>query len=60
MGTNCAPLLADLSVIHMMQSLHKIIKDKEIKEAKAFNLTLFNLHFTPMTNSLSYIPPRYN
>jgi hypothetical protein len=40
MGTNCAPLLADL-FLHSYESefLQKLVKDKKIHEARAFNFT---------------------
>ena len=40
MGTNCAPLLADL-VLYSYESefLQKLVKDKKIHEARAFNFT---------------------
>ena len=40
MGTNCAPLLADL-FLHSYESefLQTLIKDKKIKEARSFNFT---------------------
>ena len=40
MGTNCAPLLADLFVYsYESEFLQKLVKDKKIHEARAFNLT---------------------
>ena len=40
MGTNCAPLLADLfSYSYESEFLQKLIKDKKIHEARAFNFT---------------------
>jgi hypothetical protein len=40
MGTNCAPLLADLfSYSYESEFLQKLVKDKKIHEARAFNLT---------------------
>ena len=40
MGTNCAPLLADL-ILYSYESefLQKLVKDKKIHEARAFNFT---------------------
>ena len=40
MGTNCAPLLADL-FLHSYESefLQTLIKDKKIKEARSFSFT---------------------
>jgi hypothetical protein len=40
MGTNCAPLLADLFLYsYESEFLQKLVKDKKIHEAKAFNFT---------------------
>jgi hypothetical protein len=40
MGTNCAPLLADLIVYsYDSEFLQKLVKDKKIHEARAFNFT---------------------
>ena len=40
MGTNCAPLLADLFVYsYESEFLQKLAKDKKIHEARAFNFT---------------------
>ena len=40
MGTNCAPLLADLFLYsYESKFLHKLVKDKKIHEARAFNFT---------------------
>ena len=40
MGTNCAPLLADLLLYsYESEFLQKLVKDKKIHEAKAFNFT---------------------
>ena len=40
MGTNCAPLLADLFLYsYELEFLQKIVKDKKIHEARAFNFT---------------------
>jgi hypothetical protein len=40
MGTNCAPLLADLFLYsYESEFLQKLIKDKKIHEARAFNFT---------------------
>ena len=40
MGTNCAPLLADLfSYSYESEFLPKLVKDKKIHEARAFNFT---------------------
>jgi hypothetical protein len=40
MGTNCAPLLADLFVYsYESDLLQKLVKDKKIHEARAFNFT---------------------
>ena len=40
MGTNCAPLLADLFLYSFeSEFLQKLVKDKEIREARAFNFT---------------------
>jgi hypothetical protein len=39
-GTNCAPLLADLfSYSYESEFLQKLVKDKKIHEASAFNFT---------------------
>jgi hypothetical protein len=38
MGTNCAPLLADL-FLYSYEFLQKLVKDKKIHEARAFNFT---------------------
>jgi hypothetical protein len=40
MGTNCTPLLADLFVYsYESEFLQKLVKDKKIHEARAFNFT---------------------
>jgi hypothetical protein len=40
MGTNCAPLLADLFLYsYESEFLQKLVKDKRIHEARAFNFT---------------------
>jgi hypothetical protein len=40
MGTNCAPLLADLFLYsYQSEFLQKLVKDKKIHEARAFNFT---------------------
>jgi hypothetical protein len=40
MGTNCAPLLADLFLCsYESEFLLKLVKDKKIHEARAFNFT---------------------
>jgi hypothetical protein len=40
MGTNCAPLLADLFLFsYELEFLQKLVKDKTIDEARAFNFT---------------------
>ena len=40
MGTNCAPLLADLLLYsYESEFLQKLVKDKKIHEARAFNFT---------------------
>ena len=40
MGTNCAPLLADLCLCsYESEFLQKLVKDKKINEARAFNFT---------------------
>ena len=40
MGTNCAPLLADLFVCsYESEFLQNLVKDKKIHEARAFNFT---------------------
>jgi hypothetical protein len=40
MGTNCAPLLADLFLYsYESEFLQKVVKDKKIHEARAFNFT---------------------
>ena len=36
MGTNCVPLLADL-FLYSYEFLKKLVKDKKIHEARAFN-----------------------
>jgi hypothetical protein len=39
-GTNCAPLLADLFLYsYESEFLQKLVKDKKIHEARAFNFT---------------------
>jgi hypothetical protein len=41
MGTNCAPLLADLFLYsYESEFLQNLVKDKKIHEARAFNFTL--------------------
>jgi hypothetical protein len=43
MGTNCAPLLADLFLCsYESEFLHNLVKDKKIHEARAFNRTSIN------------------
>ena len=40
MGTNCAPLLADLFLYsYETEFLQELVKNKKIKEARSFNLT---------------------
>ena len=40
MGTHCAPLLADLFLYsHESEFLQRLVKDKKIHEARAFNFT---------------------
>ena len=40
MGTNCAPLLADLFLYsYESEFLQKLVKDQKIHEARAFNFT---------------------
>ena len=40
MGTNCAPLVADLFIYsYESEFLQKLVKDKKIREARAFNFT---------------------
>jgi hypothetical protein len=40
MGTSCAPLLADLFLYsYESELLQKLVKDKKIHEARAFNFT---------------------
>ena len=40
MGTNCAPLLADLFLyLYESEFLQNLIKNKKIKETRLFNLT---------------------
>ena len=40
MGSNCAPLLADLFLYsYESKFLQKLVKDKRIHEARAFNFT---------------------
>jgi hypothetical protein len=40
MGTNCAPLLADLFLYSCeSEFLQKLVKDKKIHEIRAFNFT---------------------
>ena len=40
MGTNCAPLLTDLLLCsYKTKFLQKLVKDKKIHEARAFNFT---------------------
>jgi hypothetical protein len=40
MGTNCAPLLADLFLYsYESEFLQKLVKDKKIHEARSFNFT---------------------
>jgi hypothetical protein len=41
-GTNCAPLLADLFLFlysYESEFLRKLVKDKKIRETRAFNFT---------------------
>jgi hypothetical protein len=50
MGTNCAPLLADLFLYsYESEFLQKLVKDKKIHEARAFNFTQFVPIGMPMT-----------
>jgi hypothetical protein len=40
MGTNCAPLLADLFLYsYESEFLQRLVKDKKMHEARAFNFT---------------------
>ena len=39
MGTNCAPLLADLLLYSYESEFQKLVKDKKIHGARAFNFT---------------------
>jgi len=40
MGTNCAPIIADLFLcLYEAEFIQILIKDKQITEAKTFNLT---------------------
>jgi hypothetical protein len=40
MGTNCAPILADLLLYsYESEFLQKLVRDKKIRGARAFNLT---------------------
>jgi hypothetical protein len=51
MGTNCAPLLADLFLCsYESEVLQNLVKDKKIHEARAFNLTY---RYIKETNMLS-------
>jgi hypothetical protein len=61
--TNCAPLLADLFIYsYESEFLQKLVKDKKIHEARAFNFTyryiddvlsINNSRFAELTNMLS-------
>jgi hypothetical protein len=45
MGTNCVPLLADLFLYsYESEFLQKLVKDKKIHEARAFNFTYRYMH----------------
>jgi hypothetical protein len=45
MGTNCAPLLADLFLYsYESDFLQKLVKDKKIHEARAFNFTVWKIY----------------
>jgi hypothetical protein len=55
MGTNCAPLLADLFLYsYESEFLQKLVKDKKIHEARAFNFT-----YRYIDNVLSITNPRF-
>jgi hypothetical protein len=48
MGTNCAPLLADLFLYsYESEFLQKLVKDKKIHEARAFNFTYRESFYSP-------------
>jgi hypothetical protein len=60
MGTKCAPLLGDLLLYsYESEFLQKLVKDKKIHEARAFNFTykqFYNISVVPLllqTESLS-------
>ena len=47
MGTNCAPLLADLFLYsYESEFLQKLVKDKKIHEVKAFNFILMTFYLS--------------
>jgi hypothetical protein len=50
MGTNCAPLLADLLLYsYESEFLQKLVKDKKIHEARAFNRNSSRLSLSEKT-----------
>jgi hypothetical protein len=60
-GTNCAPLLADLFLYsYESEFLQKLVKDKKIHEARAFNFTyryiddVLSINNSRFANSDSY------
>jgi hypothetical protein len=64
MGTNCAPLLADLFLYsYESEFLQKLVKDKKIHEAGAFNFTyryiddVFSINYSRFAEFLSLIYP---
>ena len=55
MGTNCAPLLADLfSYSYESEFLQKLVKDKKIHEARAFNFTYRYIDDVLSTNNFRF------
>ena len=52
MGTNCAPLLADLFLYsYESECLQKLVKDKKIHEARAFNFTYRYIEYVLSINN---------
>jgi hypothetical protein len=60
MGTNCAPLLADLFLYsYESEFLRKLVKDKKIHEARAFNFTFRYIDDVLSINNSRFATPAY-